>query len=225
MTRRMIFPFLFGLAGVAALVSLGIWQVQRLAWKEGILTRIETRIEAPPVALPQAPDPARDDYLAVRLTGRFGDGALRVLVSRKGIGAGYRLISPFDTGTRRVLVDRGFVPVAATVPVPPDGEITLIGNLHWPDDRTSSTPENDVAGNMWFARDIEAMADALGTAPLLVIARSLSRPEAGVSLMPVDTRGIPNNHLQYAITWFSLALVWAVMSGYLAWRNRARAEG
>jgi surfeit locus 1 family protein len=101
-------------------------------------------------------------------------GPLRVLVSQKQVGAGYRLISPFETAQGRVLLDRGFIPVADDIPpVPPDA-VTVTGNLHWPDDRNDSIPENDVAGNTWFARDIAQMAQVLDTRPVLVVARNLS---------------------------------------------------
>jgi len=223
--RKLLVPLIFGIAGVAVLVGLGIWQVQRLAWKEGVLARIETRIAADPAPLPADPDPRADRYLPVAVTGRFGAGTLRVLVSRKRVGAGYRLISPYETGGRRVLVDRGFIPVDAAVPAPPAGEVTVTGNLHWPDDRNRSTPENDAEGNTWFARDLGPMAAELGTEPLLVVAREMSQPDPGVTPLPVDTRAIPNDHLEYAITWFSLAGIWVAMTGYLLRRIRKQDMG
>lgn len=219
--RRIIIPLLFGLIGVGVLLYLGIWQVQRLAWKEGVLAEIETRIADDPVALPAAPDPERDQYLPVRLTGRLSPDLLRVLVSRKQVGAGYRLVSAFDMPDRRVLVDRGFIRVDDHAPDALPGDITVTGNLLWPDDRNSSTPENDVAGNTWFARDIAQMADVLGTEPVLVIAREMSPPDPGVTPLPVDTSAIPNDHLSYAITWFSLAAIWAIMTFTFLWRQRA----
>ena len=73
MTRTFLF-LLFGLAGIAVLVSLGVWQMQRLAWKEGVLAEIEARITAPPVPLPAAADPEADKYLPVEMTGTFGPG-------------------------------------------------------------------------------------------------------------------------------------------------------
>jgi len=222
--RRIIVPLIFGIAGVAVLVSLGKWQVERLAWKEGILADIEARIAAEPVALPDEADPEDDRYLPVRATGEIGTRTLRVLVSTKQAGAGYRLISALDTGGRRVLLDRGFVKVADDIPAP-GGAVTVTGNLHWPDDRLDSTPENDVAGNMWFARDIAQMAEVLETEPLMIIAQEVSPPEQGVTPLPVDTDGIPNDHLEYAITWFSLAAIWAAMTGAFIWRTRRAAKG
>ncbi|MDZ7710323.1 MAG: SURF1 family protein [Roseovarius sp.] len=224
MRKSVSVPLIFGIAGVAVLIALGKWQVDRLAWKEGVLADIEARISAEPVALPETADPEADRYLPVAVTGQVGERALRVLVSRKQVGAGYRLISALETGGRRVLLDRGFVKVGEDSPAPP-GEVMVRGNLHWPDDRLSSTPENDVAGNTWFARDIAQMAGELGTEPLLIVARAVSPPEQGVTPLPVDTKHIPNDHLSYAITWFSLAVIWAAMTGAFIWRQRRAAKG
>jgi len=222
---RYIVPLVFGLAGIAILVSLGVWQMQRLTWKEGILADIDARIAADPVALPAAPDPQADRYLPVQVAGQIGDQALRVLVSQKQVGAGYRVISALDLGDRRILLDRGFVKVSADIPAPPQGTVTIAGNLHWPDDRNSSTPENDVADNTWFARDIEQMAGVLDKDTLIVVARETSFSDAPVTPLPVDTSGIANDHLEYALTWFSLAAIWAAMTGYFLWRMRQSAKG
>ena len=219
MRKSTAVPLVFGILGVAVLVSLGKWQLDRLAWKESVLADIEARISADPVALPEDVDPKADRYLPVTASGRVEPRALRVLVSQKRVGAGYRLISAFETGSRRVLLDRGFIPVSDDIPDPPQEQVTVTGNLHWPDDRLESTPPNDVAGNMWFARDVGRMAEVLGTEPLLVVAREVSPPDAGVAPLPVDTSGIPNDHLEYAVTWFSLAVIWAGMTGFFIRRQ------
>jgi surfeit locus 1 family protein len=224
MGKSVLVPLIFGIAGVAVLVGLGRWQVERLAWKEGVLAEIEGRISAAPVPLPDEVDPEADRYLPVTASGEIGARALRVLVSTKRAGAGYRLISAFETGGRRVLLDRGFVRVSEDIPAP-GGAVTVTGNLHWPDDRLDSTPANDVAGNTWFARDIAQMAEELGTEPVLVVARAVSPPEQGVTPLPVDSAGIPNDHLEYAITWFSLAVIWAAMTGAFIWRGRRGGKG
>ncbi|MDG4648587.1 SURF1 family protein [Roseibacterium sp. SDUM158017] len=221
MTRRMIWPVLFGIGGVAILVSLGVWQVQRLGWKEAVLADIETRISAPPVAIPEAPDAEADAYLPVEATGRLGADHVRVLVSQRGQGAGYRVISALDTGARRILVDRGVMPTEAAPPVH-QGRVTVTGNLHWPEEVDRFTPGNDLARNIWYSRDVDALADRLGTEPVLVIARGMSETDAPVTPLPVDTSAIPNDHLNYAITWFSLAALWLGMTVYLLWRIRQR---
>ncbi len=99
MTRAMIAPLLFGLIGAAVLVSLGVWQVQRLAWKEGVLTRdrgADRCRSGAGAGMCHRPD--GDRYLPVEATGRLGEEEVHVLVSRKQIGAGYRIITALDTG-------------------------------------------------------------------------------------------------------------------------------
>jgi len=222
---RVISVLVFGAVGVAILVSLGLWQVQRLAWKEAVLADIAARIGAAPVELPASPDPGTDRYLPVRVTGRIVGEPVRVLVSQRGIGAGYRIISALETEAgRRVMVDRGIAPTDQTVPAPPVGTVSVTGNLHWPDEVDAFTPANDVAGNIWFSRDVEVLAAHLDTEPVLVIAAELTPPEAGVTPLPVAVEGIPNDHLSYAVTWFLLAVVWLGMTLILLWRIRRRSE-
>jgi len=223
--QRILIPLIFGMAGAGVLIWLGLWQMDRLAWKQGVLANIETRITAGPVALPDLPEPARDKYLPVQMSGQFDEGAVRVLVSQKQVGAGYRIISPFEGEGRRILVDRGFIKVDAALPAAPAGAVQITGNLHWPDDRLDSTPENDVAGNIWFARDIGPMAEALNTEPVLLVLRDMSQPDGAVTPLPVDTGGIPNDHLSYAITWFSLAAIWLAMTTYYIQRTRRTGKG
>lgn len=219
MLRRLIFPVLLGLAGCAILVGLGVWQLERLAWKQAILTEISDRIAASPGPLPAAS--AATPYAPVIVSGTLGGDTLRVLVSRKRIGPGFRIIGALDTDTgRRVLVDLGFLRDGAALP-DVAGPVTITGNLHTPDEVDGYTPAPDLARNIWFARDLPQMADALATEHTLVVARD--PVVAGVEPMPVDTAGIPNDHLNYAITWFLLAVVWAGMTALLIWRM-ARAK-
>lgn len=221
--RRILF-LLFSLAGLGLLLGLGIWQVQRLFWKQGVLATIEARIAADPVPLPASPDPEADKYKPVIATGTIQLHGLRVLTSRKGAGAGYRIISPFETDGRLILLDRGFVPVNREAPDNHDNPVTVTGNLHWPDETDSFTPAPEVDSNIWFARDVPYMAASLGAEPILIVLRDQSFDDGPVTPMPVDTASIPNDHLQYAITWFSLALIWAVTAIAVLRRLRAKPE-
>ncbi len=223
MTRRMIAPLLFGLVGAAILLGLGQWQLHRKTWKEGVLAGISARLNDAPVPLPAAPDPVADLYLPVQVAGQFTGDDLDVLASRKEIGAGFRVIAAFETVEgRRILVDRGFVTDAARGLPRMAGEETIIGTLHWPRETDRFTPPPDAEAGMWFARDVPAMAEALHTEPVLVVARSDTGD--GIEPIPVGTEGIANNHLVYAITWFSLAVVWLGMTGLLLWRIRRRID-
>ncbi|WP_224825221.1 SURF1 family protein [Cognatishimia sp. MH4019] len=218
MTARLIFPLLLGFIGAAILVSLGVWQMQRLEWKQGVLAEIDAQISGPAIALPIDADPEADRYAPVELTGTIGRPEIPVLVSVKRVGPGYRLIVPFETQGRRVLLDQGFIPLDAKDAARPTGEVTIRGNLHWPDEIDSYTPDNDLDANIWFSRDVPTLAEALDTEPLLVIAATQTDPS--VTPLPVDSSAIPNDHLNYAITWFSLAVVWLGMTAFLVSRIR-----
>lgn len=221
---RFIAPLLIGLIGAAILVSLGTWQVQRLSWKSAILDEIDQTIVGAPQPLPRVISPTEQRYLPVSLTGTIESDALFVLVSVKRRGPGWRVISTLTTDDgRRVLLDRGFLPTEEKDTPRYNGPAQILGNMHWPDDRNSSTPENDVAGNIWFARDIQQMAEKLDTEPLLIITRSMTPMDEGLTPLPVNSSDVANDHLQYAVTWFSLAGIWLLMTG--VWIRRLQHKG
>ena len=225
MTGRIIGALLIGILGVAALLWLGTWQLQRLAWKEGILAQIEARVGDAPVPLPAELDRATDSYRAVAVSGRFTGADLDIFTSAGMLGAGVRVIAAFETdGGRQILVDRGFVPQEDREAPRPAGPARVEGNLLWPDEEDRFTPEPDAASGLWFARDVAAMAEALATEPVLVVAREVEPAAPGITPLPVTTVGIPNNHLGYAVTWLSLAAVWAGMTGLLLWRITRRTD-
>ena len=210
--KRLWFPILLGLVGVAFLCALGIWQVQRLGQKQAQIADIEARIGASPVDLPPTPKLETDQYRPVRVTGALSGEEAPVLTSIREEGPGYRVVSAMTAGDRRILVDLGFVPQDAKAMPRVAERVTVTGNLLWPRETDTWTPGPDQGQNIWFARDVPAMAEALGTEPVLVVARSIEGADLGTIPQPVDTAGIPNDHLQYAMTWFGLAAVWAVMS-------------
>lgn len=221
MSRRMIFPLLLGLVGVAILLGLGVWQLQRLAWKQAMLAEINAMIVDAPVPLPAAPDSKSDRYRPVIASGRFTGEAAEVLDSVRDVGPGARLIGVFETAEgRRILVDRGLRLDADRGALPPGHTADIVGNLDWPQETDSYTPPPDARSGMWFAVDVPAMAKALNTEATFIVARGPTGD--GISPVPVDTSAIPNDHLQYAITWFLLAAVWLGMTVYLLWRIRQR---
>lgn len=218
--RRVIFLLIISGAGLAILIGLGTWQLQRKAWKEDLLQTIEANIAAAPAALPQVPAKERDRYRAVTVEGEIEGNALHVFWVTKDAETGYRIIAPFvTTDGRRVLLDRGFIPAAEKAASLTIGQATVTGNLLWPDEGDWTTPAPEVDANILYARDVAYMAERLNTEPVLIVARSAT-PEAAVTPQAVTTAGIPNNHLQYAITWFSLAFIWAAMTIYFLRRSR-----
>jgi surfeit locus 1 family protein len=224
MSARMIAPLVLGLVGVAVLLSLGFWQLSRLAEKRAQIATIEARLDDATEWLSAAPDPATDRYRPVAVTGTYTGEAVHVLASREGIGPGSRMIAVFETDDgRRILVDRGFLSEAARAEAdrapPSPGPVTVTGNLDWPQDADRFTPEPDLGRNLWFSREVAPIAAHLGTEPVMIVARS-DAPLPGLMPTPVAGANLRNDHLQYAVTWFLLAAAWAGMTLFLLWRIR-----
>ena len=219
---RYIFALVLGLGGAAVLLWLGFWQLDRLAWKEGKLAEIGTRMAAEPVTVPGVPEEAAHNYLRVIATGDLTGEEVHVLTSQKFVGSGFLVVSRMElTDGRAVLVDLGFVPENRKGEARPEGAVEIVGNLLWPNEVDPLfTPEPDREKNIWFARDLPEMAAALDAEPLLIVASAV-RPAPANMPEPVRVAAnVPNDHLEYAITWFSLAAVWLAMTGYLIWRIR-----
>jgi surfeit locus 1 family protein len=204
---------------LAVLVWLGCWQVQRLAWKQDLIARIEAAQAAPPIPLDQAlarPDP---EFTRVVVTCRGLDRArfvsLRTLVEGE---AGMRLVS-LCSDQEPILVDRGFVAETTSARPPEDGgtmPVVVRGVLRHGEPANAFTPPPDQG--LVYVRDLDLLADALGTQTarrdLMIVAETSSNPE-WAALRPVALpEGLSNNHLGYAITWFGLAA--ALIGVYLA---------
>ena len=229
--RGLLVPSLVALASLAVLVSLGVWQLQRLAWKEDLIAKAAARATAPAQALPPEsawPSLAPQDYefRRVRLAGRFlHDREVHVfaaLPERAGRfgGPGYRVFTPLTLAEGAVVfVNRGFVPMDRKDPATRkagqvEGPVEITGLMRAPDRPGLFTPDPDPARNTWFVRDPSAMAHAAGlgrVAPFYVDAAESAPgglPQGG------ETRLVfPNPHLGYALTWFGLAAVLMVMFG------------
>jgi surfeit locus 1 family protein len=221
--------------GLAILISLGVWQVQRLAWKRDLLAhvaRLQTASAQPAEGVLDALARGRDvDFTRVKLVcpGLATAPFLELYGLRDG-QIGSRLISACAVATmnyRSVLVDRGFVPdtVSARPPVEASSQapVALVGVLRRPDAPSFVTPANDVAGNRWYSRDIAAMARALGApqpAPIFLFAETSSNPDwKALAPAPLPAE-IPNRHLEYALTWFGLAAALAGVYAALLFRRK-----
>ena len=162
-------------------------------------------------------------FLPVTVRGDFDGTDLAVLTSIGRVGAAYRLVAAFKTPDgRRIMIDRGYVPVADKSRTARASNVEVVGNLHWPDEVDRWTPEPDLKNGIWFGREVGAMAEALNTEPVLVIARTSTPVDPAATPIPVGAEGVPNNHLGYAIQWFGLAIVWAGMTAYLISRIHRR---
>jgi surfeit locus 1 family protein len=213
---------------LALLVGLGVWQIQRLAWKEGLIAEIETRTKAPPVGLQSALATARDgdvSYTRVKAEGRLLNDKERYLFTTADGAVGWDVITPLKTADGDVLlVNRGFVPDALRDPSTrkegePEGLVTVTGLARLPETQGSFTPDNEPARNRWFWRDLPGMAasmfpgESFKLAPFFLDAEKSDVP-GGWPLGGQTRLDLPNNHLQYAITWFALAAAIGILYVY-----------
>ena len=222
-TKGLIGFTALALAALAVLIGLGVWQLERLQWKEGLIAEIEARSTGAPITLAEALAIARQgrdpDYYRVRVEGRFHHDKERYLFAQSLADGtpGWHVITPLETaGGDMVLVDRGFVPEAlkdasSRASGDVEGAVTVTGLVRSPEIQGSFVPDNEPKANRWFWRDLGAMARSMfpeGTvevAPFFLDAEKSDVP-AGWPEGGQTRLDLPNNHLQYAITWFLLAL-------------------
>jgi len=214
------------LVALAILIALGSWQVQRLHWKQGEIAKRQARSTAPAIEFPAfTADLDEAEFHRVRVTGRFRHDSEFHLVARTHEGrVGVQIVTPMITSRpplrAPLMVNRGWVPVERADPTTrpeslPAGEVTLSGILRWPRPPGRFSPNNDPARNQWYWIDLEAMAEATGAraedvAPLVLYADLGSEPKA----LPIGGQvrlEARNDHLQYAITWYALAVVLAAI--------------
>ncbi|KPH80662.1 Surfeit locus 1 family protein [Bosea vaviloviae] len=206
------------LACVAGLAGLGIWQMQRLGWKQALIQRVETRIRAEPVP---APGPAHwgsigeDEYLRVRLAGRFLHDRETLVQAVTERGGGFWVLTPLVSEAGfTVLVNRGFVPPerrGSRADARPSGPVTLTGLLRLSEPGGGFLRENAPAQDRWYSRDVAATAQTRGlenAAPYFVDADATPNP-GGFPVGGLTVLRFANNHLVYALTWFALALMLA----------------
>jgi surfeit locus 1 family protein len=227
----------------AVLVGLGTWQLERRAWKEALIATLTARLAAPPTDLPPPQawdglDPATYEFrrVKVRVTFPRPDQALIYTVGsslRPDVkGPGHWVLALAQVPGGQVLVNRGFVPrqnpAAGTAPAPPSGPVELVGVLRWPESRGWFTPADEPGRNLWFTRDPTAIAAGKGwgpVAPFYLEQESPAAPPGQPRVGPMRA-GLPNNHLQYALTWYSLAVVLVIVfTSFLIRARRAPGRG
>jgi surfeit locus 1 family protein len=237
--RGIAVPIIFTLAAVAALVALGTWQLERRSWKEGLIADLQDKLSAAPVALPLREhwpqlSAEKDEFRRVTFRAEFLDQEALVYTSGSAIrtdvsGPGYWVLSPArlaDGGL--VIVNRGFVPEGKQDPSTrregqPRGVAEVAGAMRWPEPRGLFTPNDTPAKNLWFVRDPAAIAAAKGWGSVAPFYIDQEAPPAAGGLPKVGPLkpSLPNNHLQYAVTWYGLALV-VLISGIVFVRSRRR---
>jgi surfeit locus 1 family protein len=228
MTKRIL---LLGLLALAFLtfVGLGVWQMERLQWKQDLIARVDARIHTEPVAPPQAAT-VDDEYRRIRISGTYMADADTLTQAVTKLGPGFWVMTPLKSADGRViLVNRGFIPQDLkdkTAYAAPSGLVDVTGLLRLTEPKGGFLRENDPKAGRWFSRDVEEIARARGlsvTAPYFIDADAASSPDrypvGGLTIV-----AFPNSHLQYALTWFAMAAL-TIIGGIIVARRGDRGEG
>jgi surfeit locus 1 family protein len=228
---------MFALAGIAILCGLGAWQLDRKAWKENLIATLNARLAEAPGDLPPRDSwrmlkQSDTEFRRVVFPAEFLPGE-EALVYTAGSplrpdakGPGYWVFAPAQlAGGSILLVNRGFVPADRKDPSTraegaTRGSVDIVGVIRWPEARGSFTPPDDPKDNVWYLRDSNAIAASkkwLTAAPFYIDQES-PVPPGGLPKPGKLVVHLPDNHLEYAITWFGLAL--ALAGVYVAWFAR-----
>ncbi|KTR06941.1 hypothetical protein NS365_05820 [Aureimonas ureilytica] len=231
--RSRILLLLLSLPLIALLVGLGVWQVERRAWKLDLIAKVEARVHAPasdepPKAQWAEVDASNDEYRHVSLTGTFLNDKETLVQALTDLGGGFWVLTPLQAADGSItLVNRGFVPQekrdASTRPEGQiTGEETVEGLLRMSEPGGGLLRANDPATDRWYSRDVAAIAARRGldnVAPFFVDADATPNP-GGYPVGGLTVVRFNNNHLVYALTWFSLAIMLAGATIYALRHDR-----
>ncbi|MBA8819715.1 surfeit locus 1 family protein [Ochrobactrum sp. P6BS-III] len=231
-------------SGIALIILLvlGTWQVERLFWKEALIASTNERIKEPPLSLADMEKLYKEkgtvEYLPVTVSGTFMHQGERHFLSTYEGAAGYNVYTPLMLEDGRfVLVNRGFVPYEKKDPATRadgqlDGPVSITGLARDPLSAKPGffLPNNDIAKNIFFWKDWAAMAESADlpdinqVVPFFIDADNKPNP-GGLPIGGVTIIEFPNNHLQYAVTWYGLALALLGVVGTWLWRYRKQPRG
>lgn len=224
--RGILLPGVFALAALIVLVSLGTWQLERKAWKEALIATLTDRLKAAPIALPPRSEWDKlvhdDEFTRVRLRAELEPPGKDALVYAANSALrddvktpGYFVFAParLPDGSR-VVINRGYVP-DKVYPVP-FGAQEIVGYLRWPEGSSLFVADHDQAGQVWYVRDHRQMAQVRdwGEAAPFYIEQEAPVPPGGLPHPASLNPQLRNDHLQYAITWFGLALTLVGVFGF-----------
>jgi surfeit locus 1 family protein len=220
--------------GIAVLLALGTWQLFRLAEKEAQLAEIAERTKATPISLTEAlarRDKGIDiEFDAVKVRGVFDHVSERHKLASFEGSPGWQIITPFKTDEGIVaLIDRGAVPAglkdaAKRNESPAPVDLNAVVRTHG-QERGFFDPDNDADENLWYWWDVPAMLSSVAIAPDLQVAPFILQelPRGDPNRFPraaAPEVQLRNNHLLYAITWFSFAATLLVIAGLFIRKQR-----
>lgn len=225
-------------------LGLGTWQLNRLEQKLTLISRVEARISAEPISLPPAAEwSAFDveiyDFQPVQLSGTYVPDQTILVFTKLAdpvgpkSGVGYWVVTPLVLNTGgTVFVNRGFIPEATKdlfsplgLGQTPTGVQSIAGIARTSEAENTFTPGPDTAKRIDYVRNIDRLTAMvpIGLAPIAPVYVNANATEPDTLPQGGETKiDFPNRHMEYAITWFSLAGVILVMTGIWLW-HRSRA--
>ena len=231
--RPRLWPSLAALAALIVLVSLGTWQVERLRWKEALIAERTAQLAAPAALLPAQADWPAWSFRRVEALGTFRHDLEQLFGASTYDGQlGHHVLTPLlRADGSALLVDRGWVSADQAHPATRragqvEGPITITGIARYRGDDTANwfTPANQPEQAMWFSYDLPTLEQGLDLALLPVVVEADDRPNPGGLPIGGLTRiALTNNHLQYAITWYGLALT--LVAVYVSFSLRRGGSG
>ena len=210
------FFILLCLFGFILFSSLGVWQIERRAWKLDLIARVDARVHAAPVPVPPSAwgqvNPRSDEYRRVQTSGTFLNDRETLVDALTERGAGFWVLTPLRTTSGIILVNRGFVPPERKAPsshAAAQGTAKVTGLLRMTEPKGRFLRPNRPSEDRWYSRDVAAIAQARGlkgVAPFFIDADATPNL-SGYPLGGITVVSFRNMHLVYALTWFGLALL------------------
>jgi len=227
--RPALWPTVISLPMLIVVLGLGTWQLQRLAWKTDLIDRLEQRLDEAPVAAPATYDPDTMEFLKIELTGVWEHDKEMLILGRPEKGTpGFHIVTPLRAEDgRHYIVNRGWIPdkrvdFRARPESRPDGVVTIQGMIRGQNRQGWFRPDNEPERDIWMFEDPAAMAARHGladVAPYLVVALDgAESPRLPVAASPRQVLSIRNEHLNYALTWFGMAIGLIVI--YFMWHRQ-----
>jgi surfeit locus 1 family protein len=239
--RGLLGPALMALSMLIVLVGLGLWQLDRKAWKDDLVQTLTRRLAVPSSDLPDAEtwprlDRTTQEFRHVAFTAEFLHDREALVYTTgsqfraRATGPGYWVFTPARlTDGSLVVVNRGFVSEGrqepgSRLPGQVAGTVDIVGVMRWPEERGLFTPADNPARNLWFVRDQHAIAAAKNLGPVapFFVEQESPAPPGGFPRVGRIQPSLTNNHLQYAMTWFGLAAVIIVV--FALWSRSRRRE-
>ena len=221
MYKNIFFHFLL-LFVIALLISLGLWQLQRLEWKNALLTKIEDNYNNVKIDFPFIEDSSQFEYMKSNIDGNYLTDKVMFFYRFNLNGeSGFNVVIPFKTKEENIVyVDNGWIPFKNKENLDIDfisesKVYSLSGALIFKNDRKYFTPENDYNENIWYLLNSDEMDSALGLSSSNYILKLIDQNYFEEFLIEFNPTNIKNNHLQYAVTWFLMGVFISIFYIYL----------